>query len=972
MYESFFRFNERPFAVLPDSDRIFWTDGHRNAFSVLELGLDRLSQVTVLTGGIGTGKTTLIRYLLQTASTSYSIGLLSNFAGQRGDLLPWVLSAFGLNTADSSEPIMYRRLERFFSAELDQGRRSVLIIDEAQNLAERDLETLRLLGNMNTGEVLMMLVLVGQPQLRAKLTRAENRRLCQRIGADYHLEPLTQDESARFVRHRCVRAGGSADIFDEGALDEVHRITGGIPRKINVLCDLALVSAYADGVPTVDYRTVRSVIDDARGHGTYMSLTEHDIAAVEESSLAVGAENQPLPVQAVRAPRRDPVQRLTLVLESGADGPRRHGPAADAAPHADARAQGQLAHAGPSALADLNVLFDMTWSDDTLMFVSDPVHGNAEPDPAAEPADSPSRIDRPADAAAPRGAGAQSGDAESATGRAVPGARPAFAGGRGRHPAAPASASSVVGAELALRRAFAPRLGLRRVNRRAAVVALAACGSMAAAFAVALLPDGALPPEALAPAASGAIASDSAADRVAAPMPDILVQVAAADAASMPSQATAARAEQPSPGTARRPGNSGAAASLPEDAAAADGARFSPAALSLEAVRVDEAVVPSPDATASSRPSMSATNVRLADAAWAGEPAPSLPRRSAAEPRTIRLDHPPGLGLPDSQTEASPAVSALHLGSPAAAPVAAGITLAATGRVDPAPARLAQAHGVRTVHLGTSRPPAAAALPGALPVASVALAEARVARDAPARPTSATLQRTTDGANPADVATALETAFAADRLPVSSPAEAIAQPALPPAGADPETVFRAALDVALNQPRAAVVGYARAALHGHERAAYYLGQIYETGDGVPVDLAIARHWYEAASEGNARAQDRLAGLPPPERGGATAPPLPLLAHPIDDGRAEFVWTSGQGADPSSYVVEISADLQDGAAAAHAVTGSAALLPLIEGASHWRVLALDAAGGESLASGWQSISAAGSGRSAAAGEQAEHL
>ncbi len=171
-----------------------------------------------------------------------------------------------------------------------------------------------------------------------------------------------------------------------------------------------------------------------------------------------------------------------------------------------------------------------------------------------------------------------------------------------------------------------------------------------------------------------------------------------------------------------------------------------------------------------------------------------------------------------------------------------------------------------------------------------------------------------------------------------------------------EALFRRALVRALEDPRAAAIDYARAALLGHARAAYYLGQIYETGDGVPVDFVIARHWYGTASAALSGAERRLADLPMPQ-GGTLAPPLPLFAERTDGGDADFVWASGPGADPASFEIELSADPGDPAAVILQVSGSAARLPVAPRTSHWRVLALSASGQRSAASDWHAIARA---------------
>ncbi len=311
MYKSFFGFTYTPFAGQPDRRGVFWSNGHRNALSVIELGLTRLAQVTVLTGEAGTGKTMLVRHLVQSAGYGFDLGMLSGCAGARRDLLQDVLAAFGSDASPASDIEMKRRLARLCAGQLAQGRRSVLVIDDAHTLSSGDLETLRRLGDLNVTDAILLLVLVGRPQLRAALARSENSRIRQRIGADYRLEPMTADETGRYVRQMISQAGVSEEVFEAAALDEIHRQSGGVPLQIDRICDQALAAACAERVRQVSRDMLRAVAAKACLHGIDRSPAkrENEVASREETEDEAEAEAAPL-----ARPAPTPARRRTLLL----------------------------------------------------------------------------------------------------------------------------------------------------------------------------------------------------------------------------------------------------------------------------------------------------------------------------------------------------------------------------------------------------------------------------------------------------------------------------------------------------------------------------------------------------------------------------------------------------------------------------------------------------------------------------------
>jgi type II secretory pathway predicted ATPase ExeA len=264
LYAEFFGLTERPFTLLPDPDFLFWSAQHRRAYSILEYGILACAPVTLLTGEIGAGKTTLVQALLADLGEGVTAGLISNAQGGREELLHWVLGAFGLAApAGESHVTLFHRLQDFLVAEYAAGRRVVLIFDEAQNLPDAALEQIRMITNINAGkDELVQLILVGQPELRDTVRRPEMRQLAQRIVASFHLGALTAEATAAYIGHRLRRAGGTGQEFTAEAMAAVHAATGGVPRLVNQICDFALLYAWSADQARVEADTVATVLDE--------------------------------------------------------------------------------------------------------------------------------------------------------------------------------------------------------------------------------------------------------------------------------------------------------------------------------------------------------------------------------------------------------------------------------------------------------------------------------------------------------------------------------------------------------------------------------------------------------------------------------------------------------------------------------------------------------------------------------------
>lgn len=259
MYTEFFGLNEKPFAITPDPRYLYLSQRHADALAHLLYGVSESGGFIQLTGEVGTGKTTLIRSLLEQLPDQAQIALVLNPQLSRREFLQSICDELGTAAAaDDSIKALVDRLNEHLLAAHAAGRRVVLIVDEAQTLSLELLEQVRLLTNLETPKhKLLQIILIGQPELRELLARADMRQVAQRITGRYHLEPLGREDTAAYVRHRLRVAGAAGDVFTHAALAEIYRRSGGIPRLINVLADRALLAGYALGETRIDRRLVR-------------------------------------------------------------------------------------------------------------------------------------------------------------------------------------------------------------------------------------------------------------------------------------------------------------------------------------------------------------------------------------------------------------------------------------------------------------------------------------------------------------------------------------------------------------------------------------------------------------------------------------------------------------------------------------------------------------------------------------------
>ena len=249
MYLTFFGLNEKPFAITPDPRYLYLSERHAEALAHLLYGINEAGGFVQLTGEVGTGKTTIVRSLLAQTPTNAEIALILNPRMTAPEFLLTICEELGIGVPDSAlgslkdlVDILSHYLLRAHAA----GKRVVLVVDEAQNLSPDVLEQVRLLTNLETNtQKLLQIILIGQPELRELLGRNELRQLAQRITGRYHLNPLSREETTAYVRHRLRVAGATTDIFSPAALTESFRLSQGVPRVINVICDRALLGAYS-------------------------------------------------------------------------------------------------------------------------------------------------------------------------------------------------------------------------------------------------------------------------------------------------------------------------------------------------------------------------------------------------------------------------------------------------------------------------------------------------------------------------------------------------------------------------------------------------------------------------------------------------------------------------------------------------------------------------------------------------------
>jgi len=332
MYERYFGLNEKPFSITPDPRYLYLTTRHAEALAHLLYGVTESGGFVQLTGEVGTGKTTLVRSLLEKVPGHVEVALILNPRLSPNEFLHTICDELGAQIpAQASPKEMVDALNQRLLEAHARGSRVVLIVDEAQNLSAEVLEQVRLLTNLETAkQKLLQIILIGQTELRELLARNDLRQLAQRITGRYHLDPLRKDETFAYVRHRLKVAGCTSEVMRPSALSELHRISGGIPRSINVISDRAMLGAYTREQRVVKGGLVREAASEVFGHkvrhrwtpllyGALMTITALLIAAglwqarVLLPDFGMQAQSPVLSSQVSEKPVVEPVQEALAV-----------------------------------------------------------------------------------------------------------------------------------------------------------------------------------------------------------------------------------------------------------------------------------------------------------------------------------------------------------------------------------------------------------------------------------------------------------------------------------------------------------------------------------------------------------------------------------------------------------------------------------------------------------------------------------
>ncbi len=285
MYERHFGFTEKPFNLTPDSRYLFLSPKHQEAYANLEFGVRERAGFLLLTGEVGTGKTTLIRHFLSQVGRDVRTAVILYPALSAGEMFHAIMQDLEVPFSGGSLKDAVDTLANALIEAKALNLKVVVLIDEAQNLKPHVLEQLRLLSNLETErEKLLTLVLVGQPELRDMLDQPSLRQLSQRITSRSHLEPLSKDETRKYVKHRLVVAGGNGGEIEDDAVERVHQLSGGVPRVVNVLGDRALVGAFGRGLKSVDV----GLVEAAAAEVLPPSLTSKALAPRGRFAEAIG------------------------------------------------------------------------------------------------------------------------------------------------------------------------------------------------------------------------------------------------------------------------------------------------------------------------------------------------------------------------------------------------------------------------------------------------------------------------------------------------------------------------------------------------------------------------------------------------------------------------------------------------------------------------------------------------------------
>ncbi|HDZ00182.1 MAG TPA: AAA family ATPase [Nitrospirae bacterium] len=284
MYEKHFSFKHKPFELVPNPDFLFLSSTHKKALTYLDYGIKEKIGFILLTGEIGSGKTTIIRNLIKNLNSSVKLSRINNTKVSSEQLISMINEDFGLEVDGKNKTKLLSELNAFLIDQYSKKSQPILLIDEAQNLSPDLLEEIRLLSNLETDRAkLLQIMLVGQTELKKTLMHPELMQLRQRININYHITPLTIDETVKYIRHRLTIAGNPEVMRFQGDMPGlIYRFSGGIPRLINILCDFALLTAFTEGKKEVNADIIREVAHDLESRDYWNEPRDNTVSTTVE------------------------------------------------------------------------------------------------------------------------------------------------------------------------------------------------------------------------------------------------------------------------------------------------------------------------------------------------------------------------------------------------------------------------------------------------------------------------------------------------------------------------------------------------------------------------------------------------------------------------------------------------------------------------------------------------------------------
>ncbi len=301
MYERYFNFRVKPFELVPNPDFLYLSKSHQKAITYLTYGLKERAGFMLLTGEVGAGKTTLIRYFIRNLDNSILLSKVFNTTVNAVQLLAMINEDFGLDNGSRDKVQLVKQLYDFLIEEYSMGRQALLVIDEAQNLTPELLEEVRMLSNLETDDTkLLQILLVGQPELGKTLSSAELRQLRQRISIVCHLQTLNRQEMIDYIFHRLTVAGNRDALkFTEQAFDAMYAYSGGIPRLVNIICNLLLLTAFTEGLKEANHEMVNEIVESLVPPSYHRTVN----TAIERKRALLNALGVPMKVSGSQLPR---------------------------------------------------------------------------------------------------------------------------------------------------------------------------------------------------------------------------------------------------------------------------------------------------------------------------------------------------------------------------------------------------------------------------------------------------------------------------------------------------------------------------------------------------------------------------------------------------------------------------------------------------------------------------------------------